>query len=133
MDYTVQDDRDNGLKRIRPAAGTGAPKESDVAEFNTDSLQPILKFQASIVMAQFSQYLRKFKPGFYAYNQKVQYTFIEDVLKTDPRIKNSLIASVVSLMTLDEYAFYCSNKIEVNKIIIQLIGKQIKKHIEMLY
>lgn len=133
MDYTIQNERDNGLKKIRPAAGIETSKESEVAFFQTNSIQPILKFQASIVMAQFSQYLRKFKPGFNVYNQKVQYSFIDDVLKSDPRIRNSLIASVVSLMTLDEYAFYCANKVGVNKIIIQLIAEQIKGHIEMLY
>ena len=133
MDYNVQNERDNGLKKIRPAVGIETLNENEVAFFETNSVEPILKFQASIVMAQFSQYIRKFKPGFNVYNQKVQYRFIEEVLKTDPRIKNSLIASVVSLMTLDEYAFYCSNKIELNKIIIQLITEQIKGHIEMLY
>ncbi len=133
MDYTIQDERDNDLRKIRPAVGIETLKESEVGVFQMNSLQPILKFQASIIMAQFSQYLRKFKPGFNVYNQKVQYSFIDDVLKMDPRIRNSLIASVVSLMTLDEYAFYCANKITVNKIIIQLIGQQIKEHIEMLY
>lgn len=133
MDYNVQNERDNGLRKIRPAAGIETAKKSEVAVFETNSIQPILTFQASIVMAQFSQYLRKFKPGFNVYNQKVQYRFIEEVLKTDPRIKNSLIASVVSMMTLDEYAFYCANKVALNKIIIQLITEQIKSHIEMLY
>lgn len=133
MDYTIQDERDNGLKKIRPEVGFEISRESEVAFFQTSSIQPIIKFQASIVMAQFSQYLRKFKPGFNVYNQKVQYSFIEDVLRTDPRIKNSLIASIVSLMTLDEYAFYCANKVAVNKIIIQLLTEQVKRHIEMLY
>lgn len=133
MDYTIRDERDNDLKKIRPVAVAESPKENEIAIFQSNSIQPILKFQASIVMAQFSQYLRKFKPGFNVYNQKVQYSYIEDVLKTDPRIRNSLIATIVSLMTLDEYAFYCANKVAVNKIVILLIGKQIKGHIEMLY
>ena len=77
--------------------------------------------------------MQKFKPAFNAYNQSAQKNYIEDVLKQDPRIKNSLIATVVSVMTLNEYEFYCENKVEINKRIIMLLTKRLQSHLVMLY
>jgi NAD-specific glutamate dehydrogenase len=102
-------------------------------QFQNTTLRPILKFQNGIILAQFKKYLAKFKPTFNAYNQSAQRNYIEDVLKTDPKIKNSLIASVVSMMTLDEYEFYCTNKIDANKRIVQMLTQRLKDHLEYLY
>ena len=126
-------ERDDRLKSIRPKLGAERLVSSELESFQTDTLRPILKFQNSIVIAQFKKYLQKFKPAFNAYNQKAQKNYIEDVLKQDPRIKNSLIATVVSVMTLSEYEFYCDNKGEINKRIVMLLTRRLQDHLVMLY
>lgn len=103
------------------------------SKFQTVVLRPILRFQNSIILAQFKQYLIKFKPAFNAYNSQVQKNYIQDVLKSDSRIKNSLIASVISVMTLEEYLYYCENKNEINKRIVALLTKCIQDQLEMLF
>lgn len=133
MEASMMSERDERLKSIRPLLGGILPVLTDVERFQTDTLRPILKFQNGIILAQFRKYLQKFKPAFNAYNQSAQKNYIEDVLKRDPRIKNSLIATAVSVMTLSEYDFYCENKAEINKRIISLLSKRLQDHLEMLY
>ena len=129
----IRDERDIVMKGIRPVLPINTAESSVVEQFQTETLRPILKLQNSILLAQFSKYLQKFKPAFNAYNQNTQRNYIEEVLKRDPRIKNSLIASIVSMMTLEEYDFYCENKIETNKRIVSMLVERLKSNLEMLY
>ncbi len=133
METSMKSERDERLKSIRPSLNVDSPAMGDTEFFQTETLRPILKFQNSIVLAQFRKYIQKFKPAFNAYNQSAQKNYIEDVLKRDPRIKNSLIASVVSVMTLREYEFYCENKVEINKRIVSLLIKRLQDNLQMLY
>jgi len=129
-------ERDDRLIELRPEISLGNENhtgDKPIGAFQNDVLRPILKFQNSIIIAQFKQYLIKFKPAFNAYNSQVQRNYIQDVLKSDSRIKNSLIASVVSVMTLEEYSYYCENKTEINKRIVVLLTKRIQDHLEMLF
>ncbi|MGB6034975.1 MAG: hypothetical protein WBG42_01820 [Cryomorphaceae bacterium] len=129
-------ERDDRLIQLRPEISLENENhngDKPIGAFQNDVLRPILKFQNSIIIAQFKQYLIKFKPAFNAYNSQVQKNYIQDVLKSDSRIKNSLIASVVSVMTLEEYSYYCENKTEINKRILMLLTKRIQDHLEMLF
>jgi hypothetical protein len=129
-------ERDERLIKLRPEISlenSDTKTQETVGGFQTEVLRPILKFQNSIILAQFKQYLVKFKPAFNAYNGQVQRNYIQDVLKSDSRIKNSLIATVVSVMTLEEYAYYCENKNEVNKRIVILLTNRIQDQLEVLF
>lgn len=129
----IRDKRDDAVKNIRPLLSIDSSQNSSIEKFQNDTLRPILKFQNSILLAQFNKYVHKFKPTFNAYNQNTQRNYIDDVLKRDPRIKNSLIASIVSIMTLEEYEFYCTNKGDVNKRIVSMLVSRLQTHLEMLY
>jgi hypothetical protein len=133
METKLLSERDEYLIRLRPTIETAKEGENEIEAFQNITLRPVLKFQNGIIMAQFSKYIKKFKPTFNAYNRNAQIGFLEDALKKDPRIRNSMIASVVSMMTLIEYEYYCDNKNEVNKRIISLIIKRIQDQIEMIY
>lgn len=129
----IRDERDRAIQGIRPVLSVNNADSSSAELFQTETLRPILKLQNSILLAQFTKYLQKFKPTFNAYNQSTQRNYIEEVIKRDPRIKNSLIASIVSMMTLEEYDFYCANKIEANKRIVSMLVGRLQSHLEMLY
>lgn len=129
----IRDERDRALQGIRPVLSVNSADSSAAEQFQNDTLRPILKLQNSIIIAQFTKYVQKFKPVFNAYNQSTQRNYIEEVIKRDPRIKNSLIASIVSMMTLEEYDFYCENKIEANKRIVSMLVGRLQSHLEMLY
>lgn len=129
----ITTDRDEGLQSIRPKLEIPFTEAGEVEHFQNVTLRPILKFQNGIILAQFKKYLLKFKPTFNAYNQHVQRNFIEEVLKNDPRIKNSLIASVVSVMTIREYDTYCNHKLDTNKRIVGLLIKRLQDQLDLLY
>lgn len=131
----MKSERDERFTNIRPNLSTSESEgeDSSVLNFQNQVLRPILKLQNSIILAQFREYIKKFKPSFNAYNLKVQQNYVSDVMKSDPRIRNSLIASVVSVMTLEEYNFYVKNKNECNKRIVTLLIRRIQDHLEMLY
>ncbi len=133
METKLLSERDDQLLRLRPIIETEMLGESDIESFQSRTLRPILKFQNGIVLAQFSKYIKKFKPVFNAYARTAQLGFVDEAMKKDPRLKNSMIATVVGLMTLPEYEFYCINKNEINKRITNLIIKRIQTQVEMLY
>jgi|SRR5690554_1192378 len=129
----ILDKRDHAVKSIRPELPASVDGGNLLNQFQNDTLYPVSRFQDSIVFAQFKKYILKFKPAFNAYNQRAQRNYIQDVLSNDPRIRNSLIATIVSMMTLEEYNFYCENKVEVNKRIISLLVERLQSHLELLY
>lgn len=126
-------ERDVQLRAIRPSLSLQTEQSGELEAFQSHALRPILKFQNSIILAQFKKYLQKFKPQFNAYNQSAQKNFIDDVMKKDARIKNSLIACTVSMMTLEEYEYYCSKKNEINKRIVAMLIERLKDQVVMLY
>lgn len=132
MDNAITGDRDKTLQSIRPKYEE-VPHEDELKRFEVQTLAPLLDFQHLILLAQIRHYIKMFKPAFNAYNQKVQKGYVSDVLQKDPRIRNSLIASAVSLFTLDEYDFYCSNKSQVNERLISMIIVRLQNQIERLY
>jgi hypothetical protein len=81
METSMKSERDERLKSIRPSLNVDSPAMGDTEFFQTETLRPILKFQNSIVLAQFRKYIQKFKTAFNAYNQSAQKNYIEDVLK----------------------------------------------------
>ncbi len=133
MARTLISERDEWLKSICPRSAGEYDSLNESDDFHQFTLLPILSFQNGIILAQFRKYLRKFKPSFNAYNQSIQKNYICDVMNCDPRIKNSLIASMVSVMTLEEYEFYCEHKKEVNAKIVTLVIDSLHQHLEILY
>lgn len=129
----ILDKRDVAIKSIRPVIVEHEVAEITIDQFQNGTLESILKLQDSIVFAQFKQYINKFKPIFKAYNQKSQRSYIRDVLIQDPRIRNSLIATFVSVMTLEEYSFYCANKIVANELIVKMLTARLQANTELLY
>ena len=129
----ILDKRDLAVKSIRPELPANADNGTSIEQFQNDTLHPIIRFQDTFVFAQFQKYVRKFKPAFNAYNQRAQRNYIKEVLVSDSRIRNSLIATIVSMMTLEEYNFYCEHKVEVNRKIIGFLTERLQEHLELLY
>jgi len=127
----LRTDRDYKVTKIRPSVKC-EKAHTEEENFQNETIRPILKLQNAILLAQFHSYIEKFKPVFNAYNQKAQMDYIEDSMKKDPRIKNSLIASVVSLFTIDEYEYYRKHKNELNKRIVQMIVRRLEGQLESL-
>lgn len=125
-------ERDELIKKIRPDLIT-TDAVTDEESFQNETIRPILKLQNDILLAQFHSFIQKFKPVFNAYNQRIQIDYIEEVMKKDSRIRNSLIASVVSLFTIEEYEFYRQYKNELNKRIVGMIIKRLSGQLERLY
>jgi len=123
--------RDEKLIQIRPTIECEKAL-SEEENFQNKTIRPILKLQNAILLAQFHSYLEKFKPVFNAYNQKAQMDYIEEVMKKDPRIRNSLIASVIALFTIDEYEYYRLHKNDMNKRIVGMIVRRLEGQLESL-
>lgn len=110
------------------------PVESnDPEKFEMTSIRPIIDFQMMIILAQFRHFIKKFKPVFNAYKRKVQTNYVDDVLHTDKRIRNSMIASVVGMMTISEYETYAGMKNEANRRIIKVLIDKVSERVEELY
>ncbi len=133
MNETLASERDEWLKRIGSRKVAFSNHAEEPHDFHNNTLMPILRFQTGIIIAQFRKYIKKFKPAFNAYNQNTQKNFISDVLGSDRRIKNSLIASFVSMMTIDEYEYYCQHKTNSNNEIVKLLTSTLHDHLHMLY
>lgn len=133
MSSAMISDRDKQIRDIRPEVnGKGKEPTDKIQEFFETVMMPVILLQNSIIIAQFKHYVKMFKPAFNAYNQQVQRNYIQDALRSDPRIRNSLIASVISMLTIPEYDFYCENKSSLNDLIITRITHQVQDQLERL-
>ncbi len=128
--------RDEWLLRMRRDGKNqtaGRVPISNSEQFEEFTIRPIVNVQIMMVLAQFRHFIKKFKPVFNAYKRKVQTDYVEEVLDHDTRIRNSMIASVVGMMTLEEYEVYASMKDEANRRIIKVLGEKVSERVEELY
>jgi len=102
----------------------------DVEQFQNEVLRPILKMQHLLLIAFFSDYLKKRKITFSEVTPKQQQNYIESALSKDIGYKNFQLGIVTGQLSLEEYSFYKKNSSELNKRILQMLKKRLKVSIQ---
>lgn len=114
--------RKESLFRIRPLIKTQVNYEISVSEaFQNNTLRPILKLQNDLLVYLFMNAKPVVKVNFDRKDEKAKTTIIQDIMKTNQKLKDQTEASVFSLMTIDELAYYLENRSEMKRRINTMI------------
>lgn len=133
MTDVLTSDRDALLLKLRPEIKANTETFSELEAFQNKSIRPIIKFQSDFLLAHVKQYIKKNNPKFNLLNFDAQKQYLAQILKSDIRLKNELMAFVVGLFTKQEQTFYYENQTEINKRITQIIYSRCVDLIEELF
>ncbi|MFN7013978.1 MAG: hypothetical protein ACK4ON_06890 [Bacteroidia bacterium] len=133
MADVLTSDRDALLLKLRPEIKANTETFSELEAFQNKTIRPIIKFQSDFLLAHVKQYIKKNNPKFNLINVEAQKQYLAQILKSDIRLKNELIAFVVGLFTKQEQTFYYENQNEINKRITQIIYSRCIDLIEELF
>ncbi len=125
-------ERDEVLKEIRLDLELPNEGALSIELFQNITLRPILKFQNSLIIEVFKDYLKKNHRTFSALNQKIQLEIIRDSLKKDQRIKNQFIALITAYFTVEEYSNYLTSLNEINKRIVSMTIQRLQDQLTRL-
>jgi len=120
------------LDSIRPTITTVIESSTVFEIFQSKTLRPILKFQNECLLLLFKHYLVECKIKTDSLTDEKKKFLIHTVLKKDLKLKTLLIGLIVGHFTIAELSFYCANRIETNKRIIELLIKRISDQKEQL-
>jgi hypothetical protein len=108
--------RKESLFRIRPLIKTQINYEISASEaFQNNTLRPILKLQNDLLVYLFMNAKPVMKVNFDRKDEKAKTTIIQGIMKTNQKLKDQTEASVFSLMTIDELAYYLENRSEMKR------------------
>jgi len=127
-------DRSVSLLHIRPEIKTTQIHDdmSSDERFQNETLRPILKFQNSLLIALFKNYIRKHKNTFYELSLEKRLLYIENAIQKDIKFRNSLKGIVIGQFTVDEYTKYIQNSSALNKRMMNMVVERIKDQIQVL-
>lgn len=126
-------DRDSVLLKFRPEIKANTETFSEIEAFQNKTIRPIIKFQSDFLLSHVKQYIKKNNPKFNLLNFEAQKQYLAQILKSDIRLKNELIAFVVGFFTQHEQVYYYENQSEINKRISQIIYSRCVDLIEELF
>lgn len=125
--------RDESLLKIRPILNLNVENSSALEEFQCTTLRPILKLQNQIIVNLFKEHLTLTKKQISLYDTRTQKSIVREAIAKNHNLRNSLVHTVICMMTNDEFGFYSNNKKEVSKRIISMVQKRLQDNLELLY
>lgn len=126
-------DRTANLLHIRPEINT-IQEHSAIREgerFQNQTLRPILKLQNTLLIAVFSNYIKKYKNTFYELSIEKRLLYVETAVQKDIKFRNSLKGIVIGQFTIEEYSTYTQNSSALNKRIMSMIIERLKSQIQL--
>ncbi len=133
MSNVLTSDRDALLIKLRPEIKANLETYTELEAFQNKSIRPIIKFQSDFLLTHIKLYIKKNNSKFNLLNFDAQKQYLAQILKSDIRLKNELIAFVVALFTKHEQVFYYQNQTDINKRITQIIYSRCVDLIEELF
>ena len=125
--------RDKSILELRGGILGELHSESSEEEiFQNRTIRPILKFQNSIFIASFLNYINKHKNDFYKLSTEKKLLFIENAIQKDIKFRNALKGMVIAMFTTDEFSEYIKNSSSLNKRMMNLLIERLKDQVMLL-
>lgn len=125
--------RDRSILQLRgEILGEINTQSSDEEIFQNRTIRPILKFQNSLFIASFLNYVNKHKSDFYKLSIEKKLLFIENAIQKDIKFRNALKGMVIAMFTTDEFNEYIKNSSKLNKRMMNLLTERLKDQVLLL-
>lgn len=99
--------------------------------FQNATLRPIIKFQNSLLIAAFMNYVQKHKNVFYGLQLPKRLAYIEHAIQKDMKFRNSLKGMIIGLFTVEEYEIYIQNSSSLNKRMMNMVIERLKDQVQL--
>jgi hypothetical protein len=127
-------DRSDDLLSFRPEIPTAtiSPNMSEDERFQNKTLRPIIKFQNSLLIASFCNYVTKHKNTFYELGAEKRLEYIENAIQRDIKFRNALKGMIIGQFTIEEYQHYITNSSALNKRMMNMVIHRLKDQVQIL-
>ncbi len=116
--------RDDALLAMRPHV-PAEPAETDAERFLHTTLLPVLKLQNEALLALTAHHVAGLVPHFAGFAPDDRRERLHAMLRTDSRLKRTLVGAVLGVLTGDELAFALQNQAETRRRIVALLGERL--------
>lgn len=100
-------------------------------QFQNRTLRPIIKLQNDLFIEVFRNYICKRKYSFFDLSLEQRYTYIENAIQRDTKLRNSLKGMIIGQFTIEEYDMYIKNSSALNKRMMNLVIDRLKDQIQL--
>lgn len=125
--------RDSGLLALRPSVQADPDAASSPIEaFLHRTLRPVLKLQNSLILQLVAHALLRQVPQIGRFAPADRRMRVETLLRTDGRLKQTLLGVVYGALTDDELAFALAHDAEVRRRTVALLRERVLSQAETL-
>lgn len=125
--------RDTGLRALRPSVPANPDvASSDLEAFLHQTLRPVLKLQNPVLLQLVASALVRRVPQIGRFAPDDRRSRVETMLRTDARLKQTLLGVVFGVLTESEMAFALSHDAEVRRRVVALLTERILSQSETL-
>ena len=126
------EDTNQFIKKFRGEPIGTITEQSSVDEiFQNKTLRPILKLQNDLFIEVVKNQISKHKTDFYHFPVEKKMAYIEHIIKSEVKFRNSMKGIIISLFTIDEYNTYIKNSSSLNKRMMNMLIERIKNQIQL--
>jgi hypothetical protein len=126
------EDRNQFIEKFRGEPIGTITEQSSVDEiFQNKTLRPILKLQNDLFIEVIKNQISKHKTDFYHFPTEKKMAYIEHIIKSEVKFRNSMKGIIISLFTIDEYNTYIKNSSSLNKRMMNMLIERIKNQIQL--
>lgn len=94
-------------------------------QFQDEVVRPILKFQHSLLLAYFNDFIATHKINLMQLEMNARISKIRSIIKQNAELQHTLRAFIIALFSDDELEFWTANKRAINKRITEMITERI--------
>ena len=124
-------DRDAALLALRPAIAARPEDAGTPAEaFLHRTLRPVLKLQNETLLELVAREVAKRVPGYTGFAPADQRARLGQMLRTDSRVKRTLLGVVLGALTREELAFALDHDAEVRRRTVALLAERVTSQTE---
>ncbi len=119
---------DDQLRALRPAVPTETPPAdatSTVGNFLHATLRPVLKLQNALLLAAVADFVRDHHIPLAATAPADKQRLLAELLSRNVKLRYTVVGLVTALFTAEEYAFYRTQRPELNRRLLALAQQRV--------